>query len=79
MTESTLILLRLALWMLPGVLGWLGARAWIGGRSRVGLGLLLGGLVVALLVRPLPLGLVLLALGAMAGWPIGRGTPPPGR
>ncbi|HEU4741467.1 MAG TPA: hypothetical protein VFS50_07730 [Meiothermus sp.] len=72
MTELTLILLRLALWLLPGVLGLLGVRSWVRGRSRVGLGLLLGGLVAALLVRPLPLGLVLLALGALAGWPTGR-------
>jgi len=36
---------------------------------------LLAGLVAALLVRPLPLGLVLLVLGALAGWPTGRRAP----
>lgn len=75
MTELTLLLLRLALWLLPGVLGLLAARAWVAGRSRVGLGLLLGGLLLALLVRPLPLGLVILALGALAGWPLGGRVP----
>lgn len=75
MTELTLILLRLALWLLPGVLGLLGVRAWVRGRGRVGQGLLLAGLVAALLVRPLPLGLVLLVPGALAGWPTGRRAP----
>ncbi|PZA06248.1 MULTISPECIES: hypothetical protein [unclassified Meiothermus] len=75
MTELPLILLRWALWLLPGVLGLLGVRAWVRRRGRVGLGLLLAGLVAALLVRPLPLGFVLLALGALAGWPTGRQAP----
>lgn len=68
MTEATFVLLRLVLWLLPAVLGFLAMRAWRDGRARVAGGLALGGLLAGVLARPLPVGLVLLVLGFLAGW-----------
>ncbi|MER3443118.1 MAG: hypothetical protein C4333_02915 [Meiothermus sp.] len=68
MTEATFVLIRLVLWLLPAVLGFLAMRAWRGGRARVASGLALGGLLAGVLAKPLPVGLVLLVLGFLAGW-----------
>lgn len=68
MTELTFVLLRLALWLLPAILGFVAMRAWRGGRSRVATGLVLAGLLCGVLARPLPVGLVLLVVGLLAGW-----------
>jgi hypothetical protein len=68
MTELTFVLLRLALWLLPALLGFMAMRAWRGGRSRVAAGLALAGLLCGVLVKPVPIGLVLLAVGLLAGW-----------
>lgn len=68
MTEATFVLIRLVVWLLPAVLGFLAMRAWRGGRARVASGLALGGLLAGLLAKPLPVGLVLLVLGLLAGW-----------
>ncbi|WP_027891417.1 hypothetical protein [Calidithermus chliarophilus] len=68
MNEATFVLIRLVVWLLPAVLGFLAMRAWRGGRARVASGLALGGLLAGLLAKPLPVGLVLLVLGLLAGW-----------
>jgi hypothetical protein len=68
MTELSLLLLRLALWLLPAILGFMAMRAWCGERPRVAAGLALAGLLWGMLVRPLPIGLVLLGVGLLAGW-----------
>lgn len=70
MTPGAAALLRLALWALPLVLGYLAGRSW--GRFRVMGGLLLGALAVGALVKPFPLGWVLIALGFLGGVPLGR-------
>ncbi len=72
MTEGALLLLRLLLWALPGLLAFLAVRAFLAGRSRVGLGLLLGGLLAALLVKPVPVGLAFALIGGLAGLGGGR-------
>jgi hypothetical protein len=66
MTESALAFLRLFAWLLPGIFGLLAGRLWRG-RKRVGLGLLIAGALVALLIKPVPLGWVLLGLGYLTG------------
>ncbi|RIH85173.1 hypothetical protein [Calidithermus roseus] len=68
MTEFTFVVIRLALWLLPALLGFMAMRAWRGGRSRVAAGLVLAGLLCGVLVRPIPIGLVLLLVGLLAGW-----------
>jgi hypothetical protein len=68
MTEGTLTLLRLVGWLLPGLFGFFAGRLWQ--RRRVGLGLLIAGALIAILIKPLPLGWVLLLLGYLTGiWP----------
>ncbi|AEB10802.1 hypothetical protein [Marinithermus hydrothermalis] len=69
MTPAALALLRLVLWLLPFLLGYLAARS---GRGRVFWGLVLAGALLGLAVRPFPLGIALLALGLLAGYPLGR-------
>ncbi|WP_018464988.1 hypothetical protein [Calidithermus timidus] len=68
MTELTLVVIRLALWLLPALLGYMSMRAWRAGRSRVAAGLALAGLLCGVLAKPLPVGLVLLLIGLLAGW-----------
>lgn len=67
MTELAPLLLRVLLWTLPGILGFLAVRAWFNQRYRVGLGLAIGGLVIALLVKPILLGILVLMLGGLVG------------
>lgn len=72
MTEGAIVLLRLVGWLLPGVLGFFAGRLWRN-RRRVGLGLLIAGALVAALIKPIPLGFVLLFLGYLTGiWPTRR-------
>ena len=72
MTEGAVIVLRLVGWLLPGILGFFAGRLWRG-RRRVALGLLIAGALVAVLIKPLPLGWVLLLLGYLTGfWPLRR-------
>lgn len=68
MSELTFVVIRLALWLLPALLGFMAMRAWRGGRSRVATGLALAGLLCGVLARPVPIGLVLLVVGLLAGW-----------
>ncbi|WP_456411818.1 hypothetical protein [Oceanithermus sp.] len=70
MTAGTAFILRLALWLLPLLLGYLAGRSW--GRPRVLGGLLAAALVAGLLVKPFPLGWVLGALGFALGVPLKR-------
>ncbi|AFV77019.1 hypothetical protein Theos_2018 [Thermus oshimai JL-2] len=73
MTPWALGLLLLVSWALPLLLGFLSGRAFLLGRKRVGLGLLLFGAFLGLLVRPRPLGLLLFLLGLGLGyWPLRR-------
>ncbi len=71
MTAGTAFILRLALWLLPLLLGYLAGRSW--GRPRVLGGLLAAALVAGLLVKPFPLGWVLGVLGFALGVPLKRG------
>ncbi|WP_293170593.1 hypothetical protein [Oceanithermus sp.] len=68
MTAATALILRLALWLLPLVLGYLAGRAW--GRPRVVGGLLVGALAAGLLVKPFPLGWALVVAGLLGGVPL---------
>uniref|UniRef100_A0A7C2GEG9 Uncharacterized protein n=1 Tax=Thermus islandicus TaxID=540988 RepID=A0A7C2GEG9_9DEIN len=61
-------LLLLVLLALPLLLGFLAGRAFREGRGRVGLGLLLFGAFLGLLVKPRPLGFLLLLLGLVLGY-----------
>ena len=70
MTPGAVGLLRLFLWVLPFVLGFVAGRAW--GRARVVVGLLLAALMLGALIKPLPLGWVLAGLGFALGVPLGR-------
>ncbi len=72
MTEGAVLLLRLLLWVLPGILVFLAVRGFWAGRSRVALGLLLAGLLAAALVKPFPAGLAFALLGGLAGLGGGR-------
>lgn len=72
MTEGAVLVLRLLLWVLPGILTFLAVRGFFAGRSRVALGFLLGGILAALLVKPFPVGLAFLVIGGLAGLGGGR-------
>jgi len=72
MTEGALLLLRLLLWLLPGILAFLLVRSWLAGRARVGLGLLVGGLLAALLIKPIAVGLAFFLIGGLAALGGGR-------
>ena len=69
MTAGTTLILRLALWLLPLLLGYLAGRSW--GRPRVLGGLLAAALVAGLFVKPFPLGWLLAAAGFLGGVPLG--------
>ncbi|WP_457636629.1 hypothetical protein [Oceanithermus sp.] len=69
MTAGTVFLLRLALWLLPLVLGYLAGRSW--GRPRVVSGLLAAALAAGLLIKPFPLGWLAAAAGFLGGVPLG--------
>jgi len=68
-TAGTALILRLALWLLPLLLGYLAGRSW--GRPRVLGGLLAAALVAGLFVKPFPLGWLLAAAGFLGGVPLG--------
>ncbi|WP_337869186.1 hypothetical protein [Meiothermus sp.] len=72
MTEGAVVVLRLLLWVLPGILTFLAVRGFFAGRRRVALGLLLGGILAALLVKPFPVGFAFLVIGGLAGLGGGR-------
>lgn len=68
MTELAAGLLRVLLWVFPALLAFLAWPQWRRGRTRVAVGLLLAGLLLALLVKPIGLGLASLVLGILLGW-----------
>lgn len=72
MTEGAVLLLRLLLWLLPGVLAFLSVRSLLAGRTRVGLGLLVGAVLAALLIKPIPVSLAFVLIGALAALGGGR-------
>lgn len=72
MTENALLLLRLLLWLLPGVLAFLSVRSLLARRTRVGLGLLIGGVLAVLLIKPIPVGLAFFLIGGLAALGGGR-------
>ncbi len=72
MTEGAVLVLRLLLWLLPGLLMFLAVRGFLTGRSRVALGLLIGGVLAALLVKPFPVGFAFWVIGGLAGLGGGR-------
>ncbi|MCL6526239.1 hypothetical protein [Meiothermus granaticius] len=63
--EAAVFLLRLLLWGLPGVVSFLGLRALLEHRVRVGLGLWVAALLLAVWIKPWGLSLLSLALGAL--------------
>lgn len=65
MNEATFFLLRLFLWLLPGIAAFLSLRAFLSRRSRVGFGLLIAALVFTAFVKPWVLGLLSLGIGAL--------------
>jgi hypothetical protein len=65
MSEATIFLLRLLVWLLPGVLSFLALKAFLQRRPRVGFGLLIAALVFTAFVKPWGLGLLSLGLGAL--------------
>lgn len=67
MTEGAVILLRILLWIAPGIAGFLAVRGLLYRRSRVALGMLVAGVVLALLTKPIIAGFLFLLLGALAG------------
>ncbi len=68
MTPAAATLAFLALWLIPGLLGLLAGTAFLLGRTRVGVGLLLAALFFGLLVRPMPLGVALAGVGFLLGY-----------
>ncbi len=72
MTEGALLVLRLLLWLLPGILMFLAVRGFFAGRSRVALGLMIGAILAAMLVKPFPVGFAFLLIGGLAGLGGGR-------
>lgn len=68
MTPGAAALVRLALWALPLVLGYLAGRSW--GRFRVMGGLLLGALLAGAIIKPFLLGWLLIVLGFLGGVPL---------
>lgn len=67
-----MLVLRLFLWLLPGFLMFLAVRGLLAGRHRVALGLLIGGVLAALLVKPFPVGFAFWLIGGLAGLGGGR-------
>lgn len=72
MTEGAVLVLRLLLWVLPGILTFLAVRGFFAGRSRVALGFLIGGILAAILVKPFPVGFAFFVVGGLAGLGGGR-------
>jgi hypothetical protein len=72
MTEGAVLVMRLLLWILPGVFTFLSVRGFLAGRSRVALGLLVAGILAAVLVKPFPVGFAFLIIGALVGLGGGR-------
>ncbi|GIW31125.1 MAG: hypothetical protein KatS3mg071_1299 [Meiothermus sp.] len=72
MTEGAVLLLRLLLWLFPGVLAFLSVRGLLTGRIRVGLGLLVGAVLAAFLIKPIPVSLAFLLIGGLAALGGGR-------
>lgn len=72
MTEGAALLMRLLLWLAPGVLAFLSVRSLLTRRIRVGLGLLVGAVLAALLIKPIPVGLAFLLIGGLAALGGGR-------
>ena len=88
MFEGLLVFLRFAVWLIPGVLAFMAVRSFFPNRfaktnptsspqessrrARVGIGLTIAALLVAVLVKPFPVGLVVVVLGALAGFGGGR-------
>jgi len=64
--EASFLLLRLFLWLLPGILAFLSVQAFLKRRRRVALGLLVAALLLTAPVKPWVLGLLSLALGLLA-------------
>lgn len=75
MSEATIFLLRLLVWLLPGVLSFLALKAFLQRRPRVGLGLFIAALVFTAFVKPWGLGSLSLVLGALAAFGPLRKTP----
>ncbi|MCS7069209.1 MAG: hypothetical protein RMK51_07565 [Meiothermus sp.] len=72
MTEGAVLVLRLLLWLLPGLLMFLAVRGFLAGRPRLALGFLVGGVLAALLVKPFPVGFAFWLIGGLAGLGGGR-------
>lgn len=72
MTEGAVLLLRLLLWLFPGMLAFLSVRGLLTGRIRVGLGLLVGAVLAAFLIKPIPVSLAFLLIGGLAALGGGR-------
>lgn len=72
MTEGAVLVMRLLLWILPAILTFLAVRGFLTGRNRVALGLLLGGILAAILVKPFPVGFAFFVIGGLAGLGGGR-------
>lgn len=72
MTEGAVLVLRLFLWLLPGLLMFLAVRGFLAGRRRVALGFLMGGILAAILVKPFPVGFAFWLIGGLAGLGGGR-------
>lgn len=67
MTEGAVVLLRILLWIAPGIAGFLAVRSLLAKRTRLTLGMLVAGVVLALLTKPAAAGFLFLLLGALAG------------
>ncbi|WP_027876062.1 hypothetical protein [Meiothermus cerbereus] len=72
MTEGAVLFLRLLLWLLPGILAFLAVRGLLAGRTRVGLGLIIAGVLAAFLIKPIPVGLAFFLIGGLAALGGGR-------
>ncbi len=60
----------MAFWALPFLLAFIAAKAW--GREKVVGGLLLAAFLLGAVVKPFPLGWLMLALGFFSGLPLKR-------
>jgi uncharacterized membrane protein YccF (DUF307 family) len=72
MTEGAVLFLRLLLWLLPGILAFLAVRGLLAGRTRVGLGLIIAGVLASFLIKPIPVGLAFFLIGGLAALGGGR-------
>ena len=72
MTEAAVGLLRILLWLLPGIFSFLAVRGFLAGRVRVGIGMLVAALLVAFIIKPVLVGLGFVVIGALAGLGGGR-------